>query len=289
MSKNYKLQNILFCDNDRLEAYWEMFFKSSRPVYDRENKTIVLGAGQVIDFCTYFNSISLLKWKTYTYAEKLILRLRVKGEMEILLTGYEKKDTQYIRKVLRRAKISAEEAQEICLEYPENNLMLAGFEIHTHGICVIYSGEYITEIEEDQMRHVSLHLCTTTFKKEDYILPNIQLLKETVLAGNDSLAENLWIHVVDNGRTLPAEEIETEHVMVHPNLNVGGAGGFTRGMLEAMDHKEKPTHVLLMDDDVMILPESLIRTYNLLKIIRPEYEHHFISGAMLFYEEMNFL
>ena len=34
MSKNYKLQNILFCDNDRLEAYWEMFFKSSRPVYD---------------------------------------------------------------------------------------------------------------------------------------------------------------------------------------------------------------------------------------------------------------
>ena len=84
MSKNYKLQNILFCDNDRLEAYWEMFFKSSRPVYDRENKTIVLGAGQVIDFCTYFNSISLLKWKTYTYAEKLILRLRVKGEMEIM-------------------------------------------------------------------------------------------------------------------------------------------------------------------------------------------------------------
>ena len=42
-----------------------------------------------------------------------------------------------------------------------------------------------------------------------------------------------------------------------------------------------------MDDDVMILPESLIRTYNLLKIVRPEYEHHFISGAMLFYEEMN--
>ena len=80
-----------------------------------------------------------------------------------------------------------------------------------------------------------------------------------------------------------------EWVHLVPNRNCGGAGGFTRGMLEAMDHKEKPTHVLLMDDDVMILPESLIRTYNLLKIVRPEYEHHFISGAMLFYEEMNFL
>ena len=29
MSKNYKLQNILFCDNDRLEAYWEMLFKAA--------------------------------------------------------------------------------------------------------------------------------------------------------------------------------------------------------------------------------------------------------------------
>ena len=80
MSKNYKLQNILFCDNDRLEAYWEMFFKSSRPVYDRENKTIVLGAGQVIDFCTYFNSISLLKWKTYTYADSEITCKRRNGD-----------------------------------------------------------------------------------------------------------------------------------------------------------------------------------------------------------------
>ena len=36
MSKNYKLQNILFCDNDRLEAYWEMFFKKATVRYTTE-------------------------------------------------------------------------------------------------------------------------------------------------------------------------------------------------------------------------------------------------------------
>lgn len=29
MSKNYKLQNILFCDNDRLEAYWKCSSKAA--------------------------------------------------------------------------------------------------------------------------------------------------------------------------------------------------------------------------------------------------------------------
>ena len=289
MKKYYQLQNILFCDNDRLEAYWEMFYHSSHPVFDREKQHIVMGAGQVIDFCTYFNSISLRKWKHYTYVKNLFLKLQVLGQMEILLTGYEKKDNQYIRKVLYRQKVDAKEMQEITLEYPENSLMLAGFEIHTLGICRLFKGEYGTLLSEEIIRHVSLHLVTTTFKKEEYIIPNINLLKEYILSGNDALAENLWVHVVDNGRTLNAQELEDSHVMIHPNLNTGGSGGFTRGMMEAFDHKEKPTHVLLMDDDVMILPESLRRTYSLLSILRPEYDDYYISGAMLYYEQMNCL
>lgn len=289
MNSYYQLQNILFCDNDRLEAYWEMFYQSSRPVYDSEKKCIVMGAGQVTDFCTYFNSISLLKWRTFTFTDKLFLKIQVKGNMEILLTGYEKKENQYIRRVLRREKIHAQEAQELLLEYPSNNLMLAGFEIHTLGVSVLYGGEYVTEAAKEKIRPISLHLATTTFKKEDYIVPNIQLLKDSILSGDDELAKHFWVHVVDNGRSLPAEELEDGHVMIHPNLNTGGAGGFTRGMIEAFAHKEKPTHVLLMDDDVMILPESIRRTFALLSIIRPEYEEYFISGAMLYYEQMNCL
>ena len=42
-----------------------------------------------------------------------------------------------------------------------------------------------------------------------------------------------------------------------------------------------------MDDDVKILPESIIKTYNLLRCLKPEYRDHFISGAMLYYEKMH--
>ena len=101
------------------------------------------------------------------------------------------------------------------------------------------------------------------------------------------MAKNFYVHVIDNGRTLNKEELECDHLWIHPNPNTGGSGGFSRGIIEANLQKEPATHVLLMDDDVIILPESLKRTYRLLTLLKEEYKNHFISGAMLYYERMN--
>ena len=93
--------------------------------------------------------------------------------------------------------------------------------------------------------------------------------------------------VIDNGRTLDAEALSDEGVTVLPNPNVGGSGGFARGMMEAMKHDENFTHVLLMDDDVSISTESLRRTFNLLSLATGKYKNAFINGAMLVAEEPN--
>lgn len=47
------------------------------------------------------------------------------------------------------------------------------------------------------------------------------------------------------------------------------------------------SEILSLDDDILILPESIIRTYKLLRLIKPEYRNHFISGGMLYYERPN--
>ena len=90
--------------------------------------------------------------------------------------------------------------------------------------------------------------------------------------------------VIDNGRTLDAETLSGDGVRVFPNKNVGGAGGFARGMIEAMRLEKPATHVLLMDDDVQISTESLKRTYQLLSIVNDEYKDSYVSGAMMSYE-----
>ena len=87
--------------------------------------------------------------------------------------------------------------------------------------------------------------------------------------------------VVDNGRTLPAVELSDELVTVIPNNNVGGAGGFARGMISALEDERSFSHVLLMDDDVRMSPESIKRTFNLLSLVSDAYSDAFINGAML--------
>ena len=113
---------------------------------------------------------------------------------------------------------------------------------------------------------------------------NIQLLKDNVLCEGSDIKDKLFVHIIDNGRTLDPEEFDCENLKIYPNPNVGGAGGFTRGMIEALELDEKPTHVLLMDDDVLIMCESLFRTFYLLQIVRPEFEDAFVSGAMFDYD-----
>ena len=59
--------------------------------------------------------------------------------------------------------------------------------------------------------------------------------------------------------------------------NFGGAGGFTRGIIESMDDRQI-THILLMDDDIKAEPSLLARIATILAYVG---ERHCVGGAML--------
>ena len=91
------------------------------------------------------------------------------------------------------------------------------------------------------------------------------------------------VFIADNGRTLESGELLTPEIHIYPNRNVGGAGGFTRDLIEIMENNNTfhITHVLLMDDDIVIEPEALVKTYTLLTLLKDTYIDTFIGGAML--------
>lgn len=87
------------------------------------------------------------------------------------------------------------------------------------------------------------------------------------LAGDDVVAESVTtVIVVDQGTALVSEqpgfdEISRSlgprlHYLRQPNL--GGAGGFTRGLVEATARLESPD-IILMDDDITCEPETVLR------------------------------
>src|SRR5205085_8693821 len=66
-------------------------------------------------------------------------------------------------------------------------------------------------------------------------------------------------------------------VAVIEQANFGGAGGFTRSILEALN-TPGATHMLLMDDDAELEPESVYRAARLLALARGDLA---VGGNML--------
>lgn len=246
-----------------------------------------LTSGGHYDFTTYFNALSIRKWRKYTAADSFGLHMEVRGGAGVVsLTAADSFD--YLPRKLRDSHsfVSSKDWQEIDIPLPSlEEHVLEAFVVQCDGEVSIRNVYYFANVKPGSIRSVELALCTTTYKKEAYITRNIDLVRREILESSDPIAKHFTMHVVDNGRTLDARKLSSPRIIVHPNPNAGGAGGFARGMIEAIEQRPRATHVLLMDDDVLVSAESIIRTYNLLSIIKDEYSEAFVSGAMMNMED----
>ena len=282
-----KFANILLETNPRSVAYPALYCRSDHPVIfnETQGEWEMHGAG-TFDFSTYFNSLSVRKLKQFTKAKSFTLHLELKGaacEVQQTMGDAFAHDPIEVEGVHRGLSASRQwQSVDMPLTITDD-MVIVGFSIKTEGSVDIRNSYYELEIDGD-LNDVELVLSTTTFKKEAFIERNIGLVKEQIVESADPIAKHFHMYVMDNGRTLDAEKLTSDRITVIPNDNVGGAGGFTRGMITAMEQDPKATNILLMDDDVAVSPESIKRTYNLLRILKEEHREDMISGAMLNYE-----
>ncbi len=240
------------------------------------------------DFTTFFNSVSVFKWRRYADVEKIWLHVELKGAAAMLVQtradSYSYHPEQVPGSEMQVAESDEWQAYDVELDLNATEVVHA-FALETDGSVYIRGAYYYTEVDPARLRDVELALCTTTFKKEEYVHRNVEVINQRLLASGEDVVGHFHMHIVDNGRTLDAASLESEQISVHPNPNAGGAGGFARGMIEAMEQEPRATHVLLMDDDVRISAESIIRSYQLLRIVNDEYAGAFLSGAMMNMDE----
>ena len=296
---DHTLSNIVLPKGAEPLGGWDLYIKTPEGSVCAPEISGCLLQGSV-DFFTYFNACSLAKWKKYAGIKRVYLHLEFANEAinkeyacTIQFFGRSYLDSAAsslasgVRLTSTMGKTKENGSLVFDLLIPETDYEVIGFALDVRGGVVLEKAYYYARVAEEQINPVKIALCTTTFLKEDYIIPNIELVKNEVLAADDVIAKNFHMFVIDNGRTLDAEALSDEGVTVLPNPNVGGSGGFARGMMEAMKHDENFTHVLLMDDDVSISTESLRRTFNLLSLATGKYKNAFINGAMLVAEEPN--
>ena len=279
-----KLQNILM-PQPNLCTEKEMYFRLNKKVHLVElHQVLLFEKYGVASFDTYFNGFSIEKWKKYTHADNIFVTLFLQGVFEIRLMQKNKVHNSLSEKELSIQIHKSEDLKSLTLpfiSFEESGMYFIRLEA-LRGESQFYGGFFSCELPEDKLSPVNLAINICTFRREKFVERNLTLIQRNVLNsfGNE-LAQRLQVFISDNGKSLDVKKFSSEKVHIVPNKNVGGSGGFTRGLLEILQSNYKATHVLFMDDDIVIEPEALYRTYSFLRCLKEEYQDVFIGGAML--------
>lgn len=282
------LQNLVF-PKKNLCHETELYIHTQEGELSAGEEQYLLAPGCEVDFLTYFNSFSADKWKKYTDADEVVFGLFCQGNCEISLweavyeegciatrclhtSKWEKRDRSAGEQGMCRMAFSCTDVR---------GLVYATVKAETETVL---SGGFFETGSEIRQNPVELAVGICTYRREEFVMKTLDTLKRSFIENERSpLRRHLRVYLSDNGQTLPAGEMSDETIRVMKNKNAGGAGGFGRCMLEAVKDRDRLglTHMLLMDDDIVLEPESLFRTYALLTVLKPEYRGFMIGGGLL--------
>lgn len=241
------------------------------------NGGLVLGDGGSASFDTSFGVFHAGRWRRLTTVDSLEVRVRA--------SGIGRAEVVAVNGVTETVVASGELPRgEGCPEFV--SMALPALAASRHGVYFVRvvaaggevcmtGGEWVTS--DAPAREVRLSLSITTFNRQQYVkktVGNVLHLIENI----DSLRDSVRILVVDNARNVQFDAPANAPLQVVENGNLGGAGGFARGLIE-LRKQGWATHVLFMDDDIDLEPEALVRTMALFR-----YAHDpklCVHGAML--------
>ncbi|MCI9402011.1 MAG: glycosyltransferase family 2 protein [Lachnospiraceae bacterium] len=273
------LQETLFGIYEDSELYFRITGKALI-----EKNTLVLLQNTVFTTDTYYNSFSAEKWEKYCNLNKVWLNITIQGQVRVtIVNSFFNSKKQLENKVILSKTLFVLNKEDVVVDFPEVSEGTIFYSIKClSDKTIFYGAKYVAECPVEREITIALNICT--FRREAFILRNVELLKENFINNTKSLLHgHLKVFITDNGKTLNVDDIETSDIHMCYNPNVGGAGGFSRGLLEILKRKEEEhiTNAIFMDDDIEILPETLVRTYRMLKILKNEYINAFLAGAML--------
>ncbi|MCD7865031.1 MAG: glycosyltransferase [Clostridiales bacterium] len=271
---------IISADGDRVsdkEISTDAGLSGNPGVRTRIDAGVSLAPGAGIRTDTYMNLFDTETWRKYTgtHEWKLVTEICGKGRFRLCKLEHDREYRVVTEDVLN------------CRDFETREYKLADisgmcyFELSADEEMEIRQAAYIADVPDDCINPVRLSLVICTYQRNRQVLRNMDKVRGSRFFD----PESEWYHclrlrVVDNASELT--QIEEPYIRLYHNPNTGGSGGFIRGIQETVDAlpEEGSTHVLLMDDDVEFIPETLYRLCALCRLFRPEYRDEVVAGRM---------
>lgn len=231
-------------------------------------------AGEYVVFDGIFGAFFDGYWRRYTGVDDLSLAMELAGRVEITVERVAPSGQQ--GDTIVRVEVQGN-GERVVVPVPmaaagETRLVLT---LRLIDDSTVTSLAWVTQAPP--VRPVRLTAVICTFNREedvaatlDEILLNTSDLHRAIVVnqGAAGLASRLE-------HLLGAQEAGLLQVIDQPNL--GGAGGFGRGMLESLSDEEC-THLLLMDDDIDLDAGTISRLTAVLSYLKSD---HAVGGAMI--------
>lgn len=248
-----------------------LFFRAEGAAYyDSYASAYAAEKGASLSFDTYFNGFALDQFDVPLGTK---LRITVVGTGRAIVYVHLAQLSRSDETLLTR-KVDLSLGEPVSLEVPIpdiTGLLYLKFEVLTDVEIKEIDYELCAPVKQE----ATIVAVITTFKRNDAVQATARRLG-AYFKQNPDLENKFRLLIVDNGGETDSVPIEGARVIKNPNY--GGAGGFSRGLLEVVD-RNLGTHCLFMDDDASFFPEAMRRTLAVLSL--SENEKLAVGGAMI--------
>ena len=275
---------------DVRKLYIEESETNARRAHAPSRTTLEIGAESEVSFATYFNAFPASYWRRWSTLESVVLRVELTGAARIDV--YRSKATG-ARITVGGTEITSPDAAtpaaaefEISLEPFEDGGWI-WFDITTDTKTTLHAAAWYAPVPAPGRADIAVGI--PTFNRPADCVNALKALT------SDPLVDQVIgaVIVADQGANKASAHPDFaaaaaplgDRLSIHNQPNLGGSGGYSRVMYEALNHTDCE-QILFMDDDIRIEPDSILRALALNRFAKAP---TLIGGQMLNLQEPSHL
>ncbi|MCC9173123.1 glycosyltransferase [Arthrobacter sp. zg-Y179] len=233
---------------------------SSRSDFITGRREVQLSEYSRVSFGTYFNAFPASYWRAHTDVEQVRLTVETDAEATVVVYRSSARGTSN-----RVESLTTETGGVLSIDLPLKQFGDGGwywFDLVSHASSVNLVNAQWSVPKPEGFVPGTVSIAVTTFNRPDFCVRHLGTFAESeeLLAVMDRLiiTDQGTKKVRDEEGYEEAAAVLGDKFRLVEQGNLGGSGGFARGMYETVNDGTS-TYCLLLDDDVMVETEGVLR------------------------------
>ncbi len=275
---------------DVRKLYVEESETNARRAHAASRTVLQIGPESEVSFATYFNAFPASYWRRWTTLTSVVLRVELTGSARVDV--YRSKATGARISVGGSEVAGPDQSTPAVAEFeieldPFEDGGWIWFDITTEGRVTLHEAGWYAPVPAPGRANIAVGI--PTFNRPADCVNALRTLTSDPLVdsvvGAVIVADQGTAKAKDHPDFGAAAAALGERLSIHDQPNLGGSGGYSRVMYEALKNTDCE-QILFMDDDIRVEPDSVLRALALSRFAKAP---TLVGGQMLNLQEPSHL